>query len=413
MAIRDINELRNTFPGHFIDRDPLTPVDYLRIPTDEPEGLTARDPDFSLQSEDIEKFLAEEPLDQPMEPISPSILDVFGGHAGSPVWDPNRGNPRDSVGRKNSAVELLAFYLPFHCYPDWWGIYIFPEGIQAIRRELSPFFTTHGIAPIDQVRFAKALLYHHEYYHHCIESFGTRLETILNQPCYLQGFCIQYRATFGTAQCLEETCANSYAREKMVGLGFRFGLSRSIVREALNDWFSGQPDGYAEAAQTDLHWKRDVRWALFEDYLANSPGGNPIRLSSGGGNGSWSNSRRPHPAPVASAAWSIASGMDRGIGDIRSRFAYMIPKHSPFYQRLPTDLKTCVKARNFKRKLQQHGIAEPKRQGGSHEIWSPPGSNLSVPIPRHDGVDIPKGTMRSILRQLGCKMSIEQFLAAQ
>ena len=42
-----------------------------------------------------------------------------------------------------------------------------------------------------------------------------------------------------------------------------------------------------------------------------------------------------------------------------------------------------------------------KRQGrGSHEIWHSPTVNRSAVIPSHSG-DIPTGTLRAILKQLG------------
>ena len=49
-----------------------------------------------------------------------------------------------------------------------------------------------------------------------IESFGSRLEAILNQSCYLQGFSKRYNQTKLTSNCFEEICANSYAREKTI-----------------------------------------------------------------------------------------------------------------------------------------------------------------------------------------------------
>ena len=52
-----------------------------------------------------------------------------------------------------------------------------------------------------------------------------------------------------------------------------------------------------------------------------------------------------------------------------------------------------------KKKLKAHGIARLKREGRSHEIWEPWLGGQSVPIPRHDGMDLPKGTLRGILKQ--------------
>jgi len=38
---------------------------------------------------------------------------------------------------------------------------------------------------------------------------------------------------------------------------------------------------------------------------------------------------------------------------------------------------------------------------GSHEIWWNPANEQFTTIPRHGGRDLPAGTLRAVLRQLG------------
>ena len=405
MATSHIDDLRSSFPSHFVDRDPVALSDeLLRIPTEEPDQKTSQrrgdeldddEPIFTREEkieereDSVEDALAQMPPDKGWEPVNDNLVGVFGGHPG--------GLTGDSSG-PSSVFERLAFYLPFHMFPDWWGIYIFPEGIQRVRCELADVFLDHGIPPREQVRVAKRLLYHHEFYHHATESFATRLEAILNQPCYLNGFSPLYKATFGTAGCLEETCANSYAREKTIAKSVSPSIPKGQLRDAIDLWFRGAPPGYAEAEGSGSVWSKDLRASFYEKCLNSCLplAGVPARSLGSAG----------------VSAWSAAGYFDRGIGDVRSRIFYIIPKGSPFHSRLPADVRTCIKGRSFKQKLQTLNIARFQKQGGSHELWVPSSGGRPVPIPRHDGVDIPKGTMRGILRQLGARMSIEQFLAA-
>jgi len=408
MAINHIDQIRNAMPQHFMELDHLLPMDdYLVIPTNEPGDIKKQnegDEIFEKRTEDEFQDPAgglEEALDgidefEPLEDPTPEELEGFGGHPGGLTKDSQ--DPKDPNQEKSTIIERLAFYLPYHCYPKYWGIYILPEGILTIRREMRKHFNFYNKGPRYQTRLAKRILYHHEYYHHMIESFGSRLEAVLNQPCYLQGFSPRYKATNLTSSCFEETCANSYAREKTLEqLHHGRNPSRDRMREGINRWFSNQPSGYSEASKTTASWKSDLRPSLFEDYVNHSPGLQGTRA-------------QPSPQNI-SPIWESAGFFDRGIGNINSRISYLVKKNSPLTKRLPLDVRTCIKTRNFKKKLKAHGIARLKREGRSHEIWEPWLGGQSVPIPRHDGMDLPKGTLRGILKQLGVDMNVEQFLA--
>ena len=50
------------------------------------------------------------------------------------------------------------------------------------------------------------------------------------------------------------------------------------------------------------------------------------------------------------------------------------------------------------------------RQGkGSHELWARDADGRVVPVPRHEGKPIRKGTIRAIIREAG--VSVEGFMA--
>ena len=54
------------------------------------------------------------------------------------------------------------------------------------------------------------------------------------------------------------------------------------------------------------------------------------------------------------------------------------------------------------RKLRRFGCHENRRRTrGSHRKWFNPNSNRSTSIPYHGGRDLPIGTVRAIVRQLG------------
>ena len=57
--------------------------------------------------------------------------------------------------------------------------------------------------------------------------------------------------------------------------------------------------------------------------------------------------------------------------------------------------------RQLTRRLRKLGCEFVRQAPGSHEIWWNPRNGRFTVIPRHGGRDIPTGTLRTILRQLG------------
>jgi predicted RNA binding protein YcfA (HicA-like mRNA interferase family) len=53
------------------------------------------------------------------------------------------------------------------------------------------------------------------------------------------------------------------------------------------------------------------------------------------------------------------------------------------------------------RRLRELGCELARQAPGSHEVWRNPANHTYTVIPKHGGRDIPIGTLRAILRQLG------------
>ena len=65
-------------------------------------------------------------------------------------------------------------------------------------------------------------------------------------------------------------------------------------------------------------------------------------------------------------------------------------------------------ARDVIRGLKKAGFVLYRQARGSHEIWYNPVTKRRTTIPNHPGVDIPKGTLKAILKE--ADISLERFL---
>jgi len=61
------------------------------------------------------------------------------------------------------------------------------------------------------------------------------------------------------------------------------------------------------------------------------------------------------------------------------------------------------------KKLKKAGFGFDRQAKGSHEIWYNPTTKRRTTIPHHPGVDIPKGTLKAIIKEAG--LTEEEFLA--
>ncbi len=60
------------------------------------------------------------------------------------------------------------------------------------------------------------------------------------------------------------------------------------------------------------------------------------------------------------------------------------------------------------KKLKKCGFVFDRYAKGSHEIWYNPDTKRRVTVPNHPSADIPKGTLRAIIKEPGS--SVEEFV---
>jgi predicted RNA binding protein YcfA (HicA-like mRNA interferase family) len=72
-----------------------------------------------------------------------------------------------------------------------------------------------------------------------------------------------------------------------------------------------------------------------------------------------------------------------------------------------SDSLPALRAIEVIRKLRKAGFEFDRPAKGSHEIWRHPQTHRRVVIPNHPG-DVPKGTLRNIIRQAG--LTVQDFI---
>jgi len=65
-------------------------------------------------------------------------------------------------------------------------------------------------------------------------------------------------------------------------------------------------------------------------------------------------------------------------------------------------------AREVIKKRRKAGFVFDRQAKGSHEMWYNPTTKRRTTIPNHQGVDIPKGTLKAIIKEAG--LSVEEFI---
>lgn len=327
--------------------------------------------DESDELDDLET-LAEGLLDSPNRFPVPSakVSEIFGGaHSGAP----QPYVQQDLM----PPTDCLAFYLPFHYYhPTWWGVYLLFEGVVWLAQEIR-IRSEVKVSPRRAIQAARFFLYYHEAFHHKTECFATRLELTHRKPFYKTGFERLYQKTFGTTDCLEEGLANAHALQKVHkcrGL-HAFPALCGYVRES--------PPGYDQGV--NIRENPDpVRYRFAEDNQ---------------------NICLPHLPPKNPEIWGTAPHMFDGIANMKSRVNYILPRSSPLVQRL--HLRPMLPPAKLVKKLKKLTGLQFERHGGNHDIYvTSTGSRIT--IPRHQR-DLGPGLVRSILREAGLTMSLDQF----
>lgn len=91
-----------------------------------------------------------------------------------------RGQPEPAS--DGSVPDALAYYLPFHFYPNTWGIYIRAAGVWSLARR---FALPNRLPGPSELAAAYDLLLEHERFHFIAEYAAARVEVItVNDPWY-------------------------------------------------------------------------------------------------------------------------------------------------------------------------------------------------------------------------------------
>jgi predicted RNA binding protein YcfA (HicA-like mRNA interferase family) len=390
LAVDDLVVLNRELPELFARLEPPSEWqdDFVFLPVHQPDALR---PDLAASSApraenapvtDLESFLAHDTdaaLSLPHPVGVPSGVMLPYGGPGAPV-------PFD-FGVPFPQPDALAFYLPFHYFfPTWWGVYLIAEGVESMSRRLV-VISEGQLGLGEAVQVTRLFLYHHEAYHHMVECFATRLELTHRRPLYKDGFEAVYRRLIGTGNCAEEALATAHAFVRTTDTFKRFPTKRTIVIRVLRQWIDRMPPDYRAA----LHLLGPKRFDQEQDAFAElnqreAVGGRPIHAS----------------------IWANFPQAFRGIGNIRSRVNYIVPKESPIMARARLRL---LRPSELKNALKSLAGCQYLRDGGNHEIWRTRTGKTFL-IPRHPR-DLATGTLAKIIKQAGLQMSVSDFMQAR
>ncbi len=308
--------LREQLPEVFgqcdVPEDWRTDFDLVAIPDPEQdvESRTKEpghpDPFFDALSETISGLRYPVAIEQG---AMAQLVTLFGRvpRPGAPITAENDGCP--------PPPDALAFYLPFHYYPTWWGIYITVDGLL----HLTEVFSTMGNHTFPRHHYglaARFFLYAHEFYHYRIESLATRIEVTHRRPVYIDGFERHYRNTlnYSPTECLEEALANGYAYERLQlklknDPAFRDhmqAITLQYIKTSRPPYQRGHAfRTYAARKKGECLWVEDSHHETF-----------------------------PQLKKLKPTIWETGGSFSRGFGDIRSRIQYILPRPSMLKHRI-------------------------------------------------------------------------------
>lgn len=320
-------------------------------------------------------------------PRHPEIEDIFPTFA--------KDNFGQKVGDKKVPADLLAFYLPFHLFPDDWGIYILASGVRYLARIIR---LQSKLEEADALLVSRLFLYYHELYHHKVEMFVTKLEVPQRQQIYKSRKLFQNKSDsepLPTLNLNEEALANADAFMRTINhleaisqTGGYPKISPAIVEPILAEFISQNPPGYNEA----LNYDRPHLFNFQQCVLAEQ-----IQLASSG------------KGTTDPTIWSLFFNdvNDEKSYGVNDRFFIVFDINSHLVKSNP--LLPLCKPKKLMKRLKNLGCSFHRNGKGSHEIWQCE-NGTNFPIPVHPGKDIPTGTVHSILEKAtGRKLSSNEI----
>lgn len=375
MTLDYVANLRNELPELFDDRPLPSNWDenWLAIPFDDEVEEILNPPDDHDDFQDYREI-----------PQHPEIANIF------PTF--TKTNFGQKVGDKKVPADLLAFYLPFHLFPDDWGIYILASGVRYLARIIR---LQSKLGQADALLVSRLFLYYHELYHHKVEMFVTRLEVPHRQPIYKTRKLFQKQGPQPQPfiNFTEEALANADALMSTVNqleaISQKGGYPKidpAIVEPILAEFIRQNPPGYDQA----LNYARPHLFNFKQCTLAE-------KIQSAA-----------FPASKGTAEPRIWSLFFNDVNDEKSygvneRVFIVFDINSLLVRSNP--LLPLCKPKKLKKVLETIGCSFHRNGKGSHEIWQCE-NGRKVTIPVHPGKDIPTGTVKSILEAAtGMKLS--------
>jgi predicted RNA binding protein YcfA (HicA-like mRNA interferase family) len=316
-------------------------------------------------------------------PRHPEIEDIF------PNFDLNFG---EKVGDKKVPADLLAFYLPFHLFPDDWGIYILASGVRYLARIIR---LQSKLEEADALLVSRLFLYYHELYHHKVEMFVTRLEVPQRQPIYKTRKLFEKKRDsepWPTLNLTEEALANADAFMRTVNqleaisqTGGYPKISTAIVEPILAEFIRQNPPGYNEA----LNYDRPHLFNFQQCVLAEQ-----IQLAAFSDKGT-----------TDSRIWSLFFNdvNDEKSYGVNERVFVVFDSSSQLVTSHP--LLPICKPKQLKKALNKLGYEYSRNAKGSHQIWKDKNGE-SITFSVHGGKDMNPITVHSILEKAtGRKLS--------
>jgi predicted RNA binding protein YcfA (HicA-like mRNA interferase family) len=271
-----------------------------------------------------------------------------------------------------------AWYQPFHYFPTDWGIFLREGAIWDLARTLTRVVWSREHRALTRAeaaecaRAAVLILYEHEFFHHQTECFATREEVHLRHAVYVPQFS-------GPHWLLEEALANAraYGRVRYKGGAKLLPAVARAAQAYLELVFPASPPGYRDA----------IRY-LKPKQLARGTRDLQERLHRAGGGPAGGKSER---------IWEIAPYAFTGFARKSSRIYAVVERGG---RRKHPVLFLTFSSRDLAQLARQRGYSEVPGGGkGSHQKFCQP-DKPPIVVPA-DRKDVPTGTARSILRDLG------------
>jgi hypothetical protein len=180
------------------------------------------------------------------------------------IWSTFK-NPRDFFlfDSNKLSPDTLAFYRPFHFTPEGdWGIYILVDRLLEYYIKVKESLGSRKYLFQSDILLGYIVfeVFHHEFFHHIVESATTSLEIVSSafgnpQPLYRNYFNQSYQTQAGLGKHvhdpLEEALANAYAFNSFsfstrINKGYKSMLVKAYQKAMEKGW-KYDPPGYREA----------------------------------------------------------------------------------------------------------------------------------------------------------------------